>query len=273
MQEKVTVQVFDGYRLGRRICSVGWNSIVVAMLRTFGWFFVFLIATTTAILAQTRNPVPTVETIIARMAQARIDNQARFRSYIVTREYKLFGKERQIAKSQVIAEVTFDPPDSKKYAIQQVNGNGVGERIVRRILASEVELTKKDDTSADISSSNYDFRFIREEEVSGQPCYVLELIPLRKDKNLLSGNIWIDANTYLLRRAEGELAKNSSWWLRNVRIALRYEDVGGMWLQTALEATAAVRLLGPYTIVSHDVKYKISELDAVESPASKRIIQ
>ena len=171
------------------------------------------------------------------------------------------------------SELTFDPPDSKKYAIQQVNGNGVGERIVRRILASEVEFTKKDDTSADFSSSNYDFRFIREEEVSGQPCYVLELIPLRKDKNLLSGNIWIDANTYLLRRAEGELAKNSSWWLRDVRIALRYEDVGGMWLQTALEATAAVRLFGSYTIVSRDVKYKISELDAVESPASKGILQ
>jgi hypothetical protein len=69
----------------------------------------------------TGGEVPTLETIIARMAEARDENQARFRSYIVTRDYKLFGKERQIAKSQVIAEVTFVPPDSKKYAIQQVN--------------------------------------------------------------------------------------------------------------------------------------------------------
>ena len=52
--------------------------------------------------------------------------------------------------------------------------------------------------------------------------------------------------------------------LRDVRIALFYSDVGGMWLQTALEATATVRILGPYRMVSRDVKYKISELVAAK---------
>jgi hypothetical protein len=212
-------------------------------------------------LAQTASPVPSVETIVARMAQARDDNQARFRAYIVTRDYKLFGKERQITKSQVIADVIFVPPDSKKYTIQQTNGTGLGERIVRRMLASEAEITK-DYASNDFSPGNYDFRFIREEEVSGQHCYVLELLPRRKDKNLLRGTIWVDANTYLLHRTEGELAKTPSWWLRDVRLEFLYTDVGGMWLQTSLEATATVRILGPYTITARDVKYKISELVA-----------
>ncbi len=112
------------------------------------------------------------------------------------------------------------------------------------------------------------FRFIREEDVSGQRCYVLELLPRRKDKNLLRGDIWVDANTYLLRRTEAEPAKKTpSWWLRDVRIALLYGDVGGMWLQTASEATAKVRILGQYTMVSRDVKYKISELVAAGSSA------
>ena len=155
----------------------------------------------------------------------------------------------------MIADVIFVPPDSKKYTIQQINGSGLGERIVRRMLASEAEITK-DYSSTDFSPDNYDFRFIREEEVSGQRCYVLELLPRRKDKNLLRGNIWVDANTYLLRRTEGEPAKTPSWWVRDVRIALLYGDVGGMWLQTALEATASVRILGPYTMVSRDVKYR-----------------
>jgi len=99
------------------------------------------------------------------------------------------------------------------------------------------------------------------------------LLPRRKDKNLLRGNIWVDANTYLLRRTEGQPAKAPSWWVRDVRIALRYGDVGGMWLQTASEATAHVRILGPCTMVSRDVKYKITELVADASSAQTNFLE
>jgi len=86
------------------------------------------------------------------------------------------------------------------------------------------------------------------------------LLPRRKDKSLLRGNVWIDATTFLVRRIQGEPAKSPSWWLRGVRITLLYGDVGGMWLQTGLEATATVRIFGPHTLVSQDVKYRVSEL-------------
>ena len=262
MREKINTRDFDGCGLDPRILLAG-RSFSRGIVRplTFWGLFLSLIAMAASTSAQTASPVPGVETIVARMAQARVDNQARFRSYIVTRDYKLFGKERQMTKCQVIADVTFVPPDSKKYAIQQSMGSVLGEKVVRRMLAREADITK-DYASTDFSPSNYDFRFIREEEVSGQHCYVLELLPRRKDKDLLHGTIWVDANTYLLRRTEGELAKTPSWWLRDVRMEFLYADVGGMWLQTSLEATATVRILGPYTITSRDVKYKISELVA-----------
>jgi outer membrane lipoprotein-sorting protein len=242
------------------ILETGWRFFYVAV-RQQSSCLLFLVAVVSCASAQTESTVPTVETIIARMAQARADNRARLRSYIVTRDYKLFGKEREKTESQVTADVIFDPPDFKKYTIQQTSGAGLGEKIVRRMLESEVEVTK-DYGSTDISPDNYDFRFIREEDVSGQRSYVLELLPRRRDKNLLRGNIWVDANTYLLHRTEGEPVKRTSWWLRDVRIALLYGDVGGMWLQTASESTAKVRILGQYTMVSRDVKYKISELVA-----------
>jgi hypothetical protein len=224
--------------------------------------FLYLVMVVTWASAQTESKIPPIETIVARMAQARAENQTRFRSYIVTRDYKLFGKERAKTECQVIADITFVPPDIKKYAIQRSNGTGFGETIVRRMLTSEVEIAK-DYASTDFSPDNYDFRFIHEENViSGQRCYVLELLPKRKDRNLLRGNIWVDADTYLPHRIEGEPEKTPSWWLRSLRIELIYGDVGGMWLQTALEATATVRILGPHTMVSHDVKYQLSELVA-----------
>jgi len=219
-----------------------------------------LIAVGASASAQTGSMVPTVETIIARMVQAQTDNRAGFRSYTVTRDYRLFGKDGHNTKSQVIADVTFVPPSSKKYAIQRTQGTGLGEKIVRRMLEGEAEIAKEYSLT-DISVANYDFRFIRAESVGDQLCYKLELLPRRQDQYLLRGIIWVDANTYLLRRSEGEPAnKSPSWWLRNVRIELVYGDVGGMWLQTASEATADVRIFGRYTMVTHDLEYKICDL-------------
>lgn len=207
------------------------------------------------------SPTPTVETIMARMAQARAENRTRLRPYRVTRDYKLFGAERQTSKAEIIADVAFIPPDVKHYAIRQASGMGLGEKIVRQMLDHETDIVK-DYGSTDLTPANYDFRFLREDQLDGQRCYVLEMTPKRKGKTLLRGHIWVDANTYQLRRTEGEPGKAPSWWLRDSRIVLTYGDVGGMWLQTASESTANVRFVGPHTMVARDVEYKFSELTA-----------
>jgi MucB/RseB N-terminal domain len=220
-------------------------------------------------VAYSGDAIPSVETIVTRMAQARTENRDRLRSYSVTRDYRLFGKERYAAKSEVIAEVIFVPPDLKQYTIQQSSGAGLGERIVRLMLEHETDIVKNYGSS-DMSPANYDFRFVGEEELSGQHCYVLEMLPRRKDKTLLRGRIWVDSTTYLLHRAEGEPAKIPSWWLREVRIALVYGDANGMWLQTASESTADVRFLGRHTMLSRDVEYKMSELVAAARSAVQK---
>lgn len=236
------------------------------------WVVFFSLWVATCASAQTGSLAPPLEGILAGMAQARMENQARFRSYIVTRDYKLFGKERAKTKSQVSADISFVPPGTKTYVIQRTNGAGFGATIVRRMLTSEVEIAK-DYASTDFSQDNYDFRFILEENAGGRRCYVLELLPKRKAKNLLRGKIWVDADTYLPQRIEGVPVKTPSWWLRRLRIELRYGEVGGMWLQTALEATATVRVLGPHAMVSHDVKYQMGDQVVAAHPekAPKRI--
>lgn len=207
------------------------------------------------------GPNPTVETILARMEQARSENRARLRPYSVMRDYQLFGAEKQTSKAEIIADVTFVPPDVKHYAIRQANGMGLGEKIVRQMLDHETDIVK-DYGTTDLTPANYDFQFVRVEPLDGQRCYVLEMTPRRKGKTLLRGHIWVDATTYQLRRTEGEPGKAPSWWLRDARIVLTYGNVGGMWLQTASESTANVRFVGPHTMVARDVEYKFSELTA-----------
>ncbi len=211
--------------------------------------------------AHIETPVPSAESIIAHMMQARSENRARLRPYSVTRDYRLFGKEKQVARSEVIARVTFDPPGIKQFVIQRASGMGLGERIVRQMLEHETEIGRNN-TLTDLSPANYDFRYLREEELGGRQCYVLAMAPRRNDKSLLRGQIWVDAATYLLQRTEGEPARSPSWWLKDARLVLVYSDVGGMWLQTSSESSAEVRFLGRHTMLSRDVEYSMSTLTA-----------
>jgi hypothetical protein len=200
------------------------------------------------------------------MTQARSENRARLRPYSVTRDYKLFGKEGQKARSEVVARVSFAPPGVKQFVIQQASGLGLGERIVRQMLEHETVIVR-DHESTDLSPANYDFRYLREETLGGQRCYVLEIVPRRKDKNLLRGQIWVDSTTYLLHRTEGQPARDPSWWLKDARVILAYSDVGGMWLQTSSESSADVRFMGHHTMLSRDVEYSMSTLTASASRA------
>jgi hypothetical protein len=221
-----------------------------------------------ALAAHVDSVVPSAESIIAHMIQARSENRARLRPYIVTRDYRLFGKEKQMARSEVIARVTFDPPGIKQFVIQQASGMGLGERIVRQMLEHETEIGRNN-ASTDLSPANYDFRYLREEELGGRRCYVLAMVPRRNDKSLLRGQIWVDAITYLLQRTEGEPARSPSWWLKDARLVLVYSDVGGMWLQTSSESSADVRFLGRHTMLSRDVEYSMSTLAASAGVAER----
>jgi hypothetical protein len=211
--------------------------------------------------------VPNLETILARMSGAAIQNRIHRRPYTVTREYELFGRKRDIASSRVIADVTFLPPELTTYRIQRSEGSIIGEQIVRHVLAGETVIVK-DHHSTDINRDNYDFAFLREEVAGGRPCHVLQLLPRRKDNNLLRGAIWVDAETYLTHRVEGEPQKSPSWWLRDIRVVFVFADVDKVWQPTSSEFSANVRVIGPWTMRVHDVGYRFSPFaGAGEDPA------
>ncbi len=188
------------------------------------------------------------------MSETAIQNQSHLHPYTVMRQYELFCRKCDKARSRVIASMTFRPPDSKNFRIEGSEGSGLGERIVRLVLEREAALAR-DGGASDISQDNYNFRFLRNDVANGRPCYVLQLLSKREDKNLLRGTIWVDASTYVIHRTEGQPANSPSWWVRDVHIILVYGNVNGMWLLKSSESTAKIRLLGPSTMVQRDLKY------------------
>jgi hypothetical protein len=55
----------------------------------------------------------------------------------------------------------------------------------------------------------------------------LQIVPKRKDKYLLRGQIWVDASTFRIRRIEGVPAKSPSIWIKGIHITLQFAQMSG----------------------------------------------
>ncbi len=221
-----------------------------------------------AVVTQSPAVQPDVNTIVGRMEQAQEENRTHTRAYTVTRDYKLFHESPQRPDSEVVAQLSFLPPDNKNFNITQSSGSSRGEKIVRHLLETEKEQATKHNHTA-ITRENYQFRYLGMETLSGSPAYVLQLVPKRHEKDLVEGRAWVDAHTYLIRRIQGDLSKNPSWWLKTVHVDIEYGPVEGMWLQTASQAVADVRFFGEHTLDSRAVRFQTAEAVASKKPISQ----
>ena len=212
--------------------------------------------------AEQAAATPDVNAIVSRMTAARQENSARARAYTVKRDYQLLDKQSQ-PKAQVVANITVMPPDQKHYNIESSSG-GMGEKVLRDILAKETESSSKAERKS-ISADNYDFQLLGQEAVDGRNCYVIALNPKREEKDLIRGKMWVDARNYNVHRIEGNPVKSPSWWIRDLHILMSFANVDGMWLHIATHAVADVRFKGKYVMESRDLEYR-----AVEQTASER---
>src|SRR6185437_275295 len=178
------------------------------------WLSGFVLLATLASSSQvtpstTEIKPPDLDLILQRLEDVQHQNPAQSRTYEVTREYKVFGGDDKQPTSEVMAQINFVPPDIKTYKIIQTRGNSRGEKMVRELLDREAE-SAKSGLSSEISRTNYDFFFLRRENFGNVPEYVLWIVPKRKDKKLLRGEIWVDASTFRIRRIEGVPARSPS---------------------------------------------------------------
>lgn len=224
------------------------------LLRITGLVCVFVGAWAIA-EAQVPQP-PDIGTIVSRMEQAQRQNATKSKSFTVKRDYRLLDKENE-PKAHLVATISFVPPDQRQYQIESSHG-GMGEKVLRDILDRETETPKDPERNA-ISPDNYDFQLLGTQAVDGRPCYVVSLAPKRRDKDLIRGQAWVDAETFNIRRIEGAPAKNPSWWVHDVQILMTFAEVDGTWLRTFMRAVASVRFKGKYQMISRNLEYHCTE--------------
>jgi hypothetical protein len=237
----------------------------VALRFTFVGALLYLLAA--AAVAQVSAAQPDTNSIVDAMLKAQLNNKARVKPFTVKRNYLLLDKQAE-QKAQVVATITTLPPDSKEYEIEHSSG-GMGEKVLRDILTKETESTKGAERK-DLSRENYNFQLLGEEQVDGRRCYLIGLKPRREEKDLLRGKLWVDAETYNIRRIEGSPVKNPSWWLHDLSILMDFAEVDGMWLRTSMHAVANVRFKGKYVMEARDLEYSFAQETASRQLVPRR---
>jgi hypothetical protein len=204
----------------------------------------------------------TLDQIVARMQQARAADRGNNPPYVVTREYQLSPAGAPRPSSQVVAQVSYNPPAAKDYAIVKAEGNDRGESVVRKVLEHETSSTDRQSQSREIAPSNYDLTLLGRESMNGRDCYVLQLAPKRQEVELIRGKAWVDARDFRLRRIDGEMAKSPSMWIKQVHVTMDFGLVNGIWLETASRAVADVRMAGTHVLTSRELDVQTASVSA-----------
>ncbi len=224
------------------------NSLIVWLsLVAMTWFFPHSLHAQEAKVAP-----PNLNSILDSLERTEEQNPALSRSHKVTREYKVFQGDDPKPISDVTTQISFTPPDIKTFKITDSQGSPRGKKIVIAILEQEIA-SAKEGHQHDISRSNYDFVFLREQTFGVVPEYVLHIIPKRKEKGLLLGDIWVDAKTYRIRQIIGVPLRTPSFWVKDLHITVQFADVNGMWIPFSVDAIATIRFLGIYSLSGLDM--------------------
>jgi hypothetical protein len=232
--------------------------IVVLSLGAAVWFFPDLLHAQEA-----KADPPNLNSILDSLERTEEQNPALYRPHEVTREYKVFEDDDPEPISDDMTQIWFTPPDIKTFKITDAQGSPRGQKIVSAILEQEV-VSAREGHRGEISRSNYDFVFLREQDFGVVPEYVLHIIPKRKEKGLLLGDIWVDAKTYRIRQIVGVPLKTPSFWIKDLHITVQYAAVNDMWIPVSVDAIATIRFLGIYSLSGHDLAPPV----AVATPRS-----
>ena len=231
----------------------GWNGtnryglvVLVSLIAT-----TLLVAYSSHAQEAEANP-PSLDLILDSLERTAQQNPALSEPYEVTREYKVFRENDPMPVSHIMAQISFTPPETKTFQITKTEGSPRGKRIVSTILKQEID-SAKDGHRGDITRSNYNFSFLREQNFGAVPEYVLHIIPKRKERGLLLGDIWVDAKTFRIRQIVGVPLKNPSIWVEDLHITVQFADVNAMWLPVSVDAIATIHFLGTYTLSGLDV--------------------
>ena len=207
--------------------------------------------------AQTSNPLPSAEEVVAKMMQFDAQRQSELTGYAAIRHYSATNKKRH---AEMLVRVSCDSSGAKEFTIVSEEGSGsIRKHVFHKLLSEETEASRRGTrASTRLIPDNYQFQMVGLETLETGPSYVLSVTPKTANKYLIDGKIWVDANDYSIVRIEGQPAKNPSFWVRSVHFVHTYQKVGQFWFASSTHTTSEIRIFGESELTIDNSDYTLN---------------
>jgi hypothetical protein len=205
-----------------------------------------LIVTPASVVAADESPsLPTATEIVTRMGSRDLQRQGSIEGYAGMRRYVLDNQHFH-KRAEMLVQVQGDPDGTKHFEVVSEKGwMSAHKHVLRKMLESESETSHPEARAkARINTENYDFKIAGTEVIDGRTAYVLEINPKREEKYLFRGRIWVDAEDYALARAEGQPAKNPSFWTKSTHFVQIYQKNGSLWFPRSTQSVTEAHIFG-----------------------------
>jgi hypothetical protein len=204
---------------------------------SLGWFAVLGVAVTSTVAAAIPDPAD----YSIRQFLAQNDAQPTYRAM---RRLEAANGSRT---GWMEAVTEYSPQTGFRYEITAEGGSEqVRSKVLRAVLDGERDVIARGEmTRSSRVPANYTFQ---PNGVDRDGLANVLLSPRRKERVLVSGQMFLRPESGRLVRLQGQLAKSPSFWVKNVEIVRTYEQIAGTVVPVSLHSKAEVRLLGPATL-------------------------
>jgi hypothetical protein len=185
------------------------------------------------------SPAPSVDPRVAAAMQGFLDRTTQANQYIASRRLEASGVGHE---GWLDVQTEFRATSGLTYQVTAEGGSGyIRSRVLRSLLDEEQSLIARNrSATVAISADNYQ---LTPEGFNDEGLAVVRMRPLRKDRSLIAGRMFLTVDGDLVR-VEGRLAKNPSFWVTRANVVRSYRRINGVPMPVSLETTAKLRLLG-----------------------------
>jgi len=173
------------------------------------------------------------------------------------------GKMNALRKISALGRVT--------YKVLGFSGDDtVKKEVIARYMAAEIDSASKPNQDVAITPENYNFKYKGVQDKDNRQVYVLELKPREKHVGLFKGELWLDRETYLPVREQGQFVKNPSVFIKKLNFVRNYEIRDGVAYLVHFEGRTDTRIVGRAELNADFSNYHVeAENQAVEEATSR----
>jgi len=200
---------------------------------------------------------PTADEVIKQMAARDAQRQTSLDGYAGMRRYILVN-DHMHKRAEMVVRVSGEANGTKHFEIVSESGwKAAHKHVLHKMLESEAETSSPEARAKTrLSPDNYEFQLVGTDKVNDRTVYAINVTPKRKEKYLFHGQILVDAEEYAVVRADGNPAKNPSFWTKSVHFVHTYQKSGEFWFPLTTQSETEARIFGTTDLIIEYFDYK-----------------